>query len=57
MGALFALFASKKHAQVDLECKGCACHADDKSSSSEEEPVKRKVASRETPTLRNGGDD
>ena len=37
MGALLSLFG-KKHATVDLECKGCQCHADDKSSSSSEEP-------------------
>jgi len=35
MGLLFSLFL-KKHANVDVECNGCACHADDKSSSSDE---------------------
>jgi hypothetical protein len=56
MGALFALFTSKKHAKVDLECKGCAFHADDKSSSSEEEFV-RKHAMEEKPARRNGDND
>ena len=56
MGAIFALFASKKHAQVDLECKGCAFHADDKSSSSEEEFV-RKHATEEKSGKRNGDND
>ena len=36
MGALLSIFTSRKHAEVDLECKGCTCHADDKSSSSED---------------------
>ena len=38
MGALLSVF-NKKHATVDLECKGCTCHADDKSSSSSEPPT------------------
>ena len=38
MGAILSLFV-KKHGTVDLERKGCTCHADNKSSSSSEAPA------------------
>ena len=57
MGALIAFLISKKHANVDLECKGCSLHADDKSSSSEEEPIVHKTfAMKEKSGQRNGND-
>jgi hypothetical protein len=57
MGAILAFLISRKHANVDLECNGCACHVDDKSSSSEEEPVvHKKPAMEEKPGKRNGID-
>ena len=57
MGTLLSLFASKNHAQLDVECKGCALHADDKSSSSEEEsPTIKRHAMEEKPAKRNGDD-
>ena len=57
MGALIAFLISKKHANVDLECKGCSLHADDKSSSSEEEPVVHQiVAMKEKSGQINGND-
>jgi len=57
MGTLLSLFASKNHAQVDVECKGCAFHADDKSSSSEEEAVKRHAMEEKTAKRKDGDND
>jgi hypothetical protein len=59
MGAILAFLISKKHANVDLECNGCALHVDDKSSSSEEDAppiVHRKFAMEEKSAKRNGID-
>ena len=60
MGAILAFLISKKHANVDLECNGCALHVDDKSSSSEEEApqpiVHKKFAMEEKSAKRNGID-
>jgi hypothetical protein len=58
MGAIFAFFMSKKHANVDVECNGCALHVDDKSSSSEEEaPVIHKRPAMLEKSARGNGDD
>jgi hypothetical protein len=61
MGTILSLFASKNHAQVDVECKGCAFHADDKSSSSEDSPilapaVKRHATELKLPKIKDGDD-
>ena len=58
MGAILAFFISKKHANLDVECNGCALHVDDKSSSSEEEvPVHKKPAMEEKSAKRKGDND
>jgi hypothetical protein len=58
MGAILAFLISKKHANLDVECNGCALHVDDKSSSSEEEvPVHKKPAMEEKSAKRKGDDD